>query len=394
MIASPSDRASAVRYLDNAATTAVDPRVAAVMTACLTEDGDFGNPASFSHDFGLAAADRIATARDAVAELVGAWPEEVVFCSGATEANNLAILGAAERVRAPGHMISVKTEHKAVLDPLCYLGKRGWQIDLLDVDADGRLDPGAVAAALRPDTVLVSVMHANNEIGTIQDIAAVGEITRSRDILFHVDAAQSVGKLPIAMHEQRIDLLSVCAHKFHGPKGIGALCVRSRPPVRLEARLHGGGHERGLRSGTLATHQIAGMGEACAIAHDQMAAESIRSAALRDALWARLEQMQGVHLNGSMTHRLPGNLNVSVDGVEGESLLLALDQIAVSSGSACTNADLAPSHVLRAIGCSAERAQGSLRISFGRFNTEDDVALAAEDIAQATERLRGLAPDN
>ncbi|MEM6985702.1 MAG: aminotransferase class V-fold PLP-dependent enzyme, partial [Pseudomonadota bacterium] len=339
------------------------------------------------------AADRVAAAREAVATLVGAWPEEVVFCSGATEANNLAILGAAARARAPGHMVSVKTEHKAVLDPLAQLAKQGWSVDLLDVQPDGRVDPDALARALRDDTLLVSVMHANNEIGTVQDIATIGQITRAKGVLLHVDAAQSIGKLPVAMHAMQIDLLSVCAHKFHGPKGVGALCVRGRPPVRLQAQALGGGHERGLRSGTLATHQIAGFGAACEIARAEMDAEGARLAGLRDALWARLQALPGVQLNGSLSHRLPGNLNVSIDGVEGESLLFALERIAVSSGSACTSADLMPSHVLRAIGCSAEQAQGSLRISFGRFNSLEDVGLAADDIAQAVARLRGLAPD-
>ena len=380
-------------YLDNAATTPVDPRVAEVMAACLTADGDFGNPASFSHGFGLAAADRVDDARDAVASLAGALPEEVVFCSGATEANNLAILGVAGRVREPGHMISVKTEHKAVLDPLTHLRKQGWDVDLMDVDASGRLDLAELEAALRPETALVSVMHANNEIGTLQDIAAIGQLTRSRDVLLHVDAAQSAGKVPLDMHGLQIDLLSLCAHKFYGPKGVGALCVRGRPPVRLQAQLHGGGHQRGLRSGTLPTHQIAGMGEACRIAAAEMADEAVRLASWRDALWQGLQQIDGVHFNGCRAHRLPGLLNVSIDGVEGESLLFALEHIAVSSGSACTSSDLTPSHVLRAIGCDAERAQGSLRLSFGRFNTEQHAALALADVTQAVARLRALAPD-
>lgn len=384
---------SATVYLDNAATTPVDPRVAELMSACLTADGDFGNPASFSHRFGLAAADRVDTARQCVADLVGAQPEEVVFCSGATEANNLALLGTAARARAPGHMISVKTEHKAVLDPLAYLKRQGWRISLLEVDSAGRIDLAALENAFEPDTALVTVMHVNNEIGTVQDVTAIGALAREREVLFHVDGAQSVGKLPIDMHAMQIDLLSVCAHKFYGPKGAGALCVRGRPPVRLQSQILGGGHERGLRSGTLATHQIAGLGEACRLAAQHMEQESSAHRRWRDALWAGLQKIDGVHLNGGLEYRLPGNLNVSIDGVEGESLLLALEHIAVSSGSACTSLDLTPSHVLRAIGCSAEAAQGSLRISFGRFNADSDVDTALADISQAVARLRALAPD-
>ncbi|MEM7377862.1 MAG: aminotransferase class V-fold PLP-dependent enzyme, partial [Pseudomonadota bacterium] len=248
-------------------------------------------------------------------------------------------------------------------------------------------------AAIRPDTALVSVMHANNEIGTVQDMGAIGALTRARGVLLHVDAAQSVGKIPVDMHAMQVDLLSVCAHKFHGPKGVGALCVRGRPPVRLQPQILGGGHERGLRSGTLATHQIVGLGTACTLAADTLTGESARLAGLRDALWSRLQQLPGVRLNGSLSHRLPGNLNVSIDGVEGESLLLALERVALSSGSACTSADLSPSHVLRAIGCTPEQAQGSLRISFGRFNGDADVEVAAVDIEQAVRRLRALAPD-
>lgn len=379
-------------YLDNAATTAVDPRVAEAMCACLTAEGTFANPASHSHHWGLAAADAVEGARQQVAELTGAALEEVVFTSGATEANNLAILGVAQRLE-PGHMLSVVTEHKAVLDPLAQLRQRGWRIELLPVGEDGLLDLELLRERIVDDTRLISVMHVNNEIGVVQDVAAIGAIARERGVLLHVDAAQSAGKLPLDMHAQQIDLLSVCAHKFHGPKGVGALCVRRRPPLRIAAQIFGGGHERGLRSGTLATHQLVGLGQACALAGKQMAAESARVAAMRDALWQRLQTIDGVLLNGSLAQRAPGNLNICVDGVEGESLVTALRRIGVSSGSACTSASLQPSHVLRALGRTPEQAQASLRISFGRFNTDADVAVAADDIAQAIERLRRMAPD-
>jgi len=280
-----------------------------------------------------------------------------------------------------------------VLDPLNVLKKQGWHIDLLPVDADGRLDLQTLADTIRDDTRLISVMHVNNEIGVVQDIAAIGAIARERGVLLHVDAAQSIGKLPLDMHAQNIDLLSICAHKFHGPKGIGALCVRRRPPIRIGALMHGGGHERGLRSGTLATHQIVGLGTACKLAAEHLIDEPKRIAAMRDALWAQLQQVPGVLLNGSWEHRVAGNLNICVEGVEGESLVTALRQIGVSSGSACTSASLESSHVLRALGRRAELAQASLRISFGRFNQTSDVDTAANDIIAAIERLRAMAPD-
>ncbi len=378
-------------YLDNAATTPVDPQVAAAMGACLTLDGNFANPASHTHHWGLAAADTVEQARSEVSQLTGAAIEEIVFTSGATEANNLALLGVAQRYET-GHMISVATEHKAVLDPLVALRKQGWRIDLLPVDADGRVNLQQLEDTICDDTKLISVMHVNNEIGVVQDVAAIGALARERGVLLHVDAAQSIGKLPLDMHAQQIDLLSVCAHKFHGPKGIGALCVRRRPPLRIGALMFGGGHERGLRSGTLPTHQLVGFGEACRLARATMATDMPRIAAMRDALWSELQQLSGVLLNGSLEHRVAGNLNICVDGVEGESLVTALRQIGVSSGSACTSASLEPSHVLRALGRSAEQSQASLRISFGRFNSESDVSVAAADISQAVRRLRAMAP--
>lgn len=384
-----ADRASV--YLDNAATTPVDPKVAEAMCQCLTLDGNFANPASHTHHWGLAAADAVEQARHEVAQLTGAAIEEVVFTSGATEANNLAILGVAQRFES-GHMISFTTEHKAVLDPLAQLRKLGWQIDLLTVDADGLVDLQQLKDAITDETKLISVMHVNNEIGVVQDVAAIGAIARERGVLLHVDAAQSAGKLPLDMHAQQIDLLSICAHKFHGPKGVGALCVRRRPPLRIGALMFGGGHERGLRSGTLPTHQLVGMGEACRVARQQMNDEIPRITAMRDALWQELQQIPGVILNGCIKQRVAGNLNICVDGVEGESLVTALRQIGVSSGSACTSASLEPSHVLRALGRTPEQAQASLRISFGRFNIEQDVAIAATDIRQAIERLRQMAP--
>lgn len=384
-----ADRANV--YLDNAATTPVDPKVAEAMCQCLTLDGNFANPASHTHHWGLTAADAVEQARYEVAQLTGAAIEEIVFTSGATEANNLAILGVAQRFES-GHMISLATEHKAVLDPLAQLRKLGWQIDLLTVDDDGLVDLQQLKDAITDETKLISVMHANNEIGVVQDVAAIGAIARERGVLLHVDAAQSAGKLPLDMHAQQIDLLSICAHKFHGPKGVGALCVRRRPPLRIGALMFGGGHERGLRSGTLPTHQLVGLGEACRLARQQMKDEVPRITAMRDALWRELKQIPGVMLNGCLEQRVAGNLNICVDGVEGESLVAALRQIGVSSGSACTSASLEPSHVLRALGRTPEQAQASLRISFGRFNTEKDVAIAASDIRQAIERLRQMAP--
>lgn len=378
-------------YLDNAATTPVDPKVAAAMSRCLTLDGNFANPASHTHHWGLAATDAVEEARDEVAAITGAAIEEVVFTSGATEANNLAILGVAQR-HEPGHMISVATEHKAVLDPMLHLRKMGWRIELLPVGEDGRVDLQQLQDSICDDTKLISVMHVNNEIGVVQDVAAIGAIARARSVLFHVDAAQSVGKLALDMHAQQIDLLSICAHKFHGPKGVGALCVRRRPPLRIGAILFGGGHERGLRSGTLPTHQLVALGEACKIARASMSTEMPRTAAMRDALWSELQSIPGILLNGSLQHRVAGNLNICVEGVEGESLVTALQRIGVSSGSACTSASLEPSHVLRALGRKPEQAQASLRISFGRFNVEADVAVAAQDIRQAVQRLRDIAP--
>lgn len=378
-------------YLDNAATTPVDPAVAKAMYACLTQDGVFANPASHTHRWGLQAFDAVEQARDSVSRLTGAALEEIVFTSGATEANNLAIQGVALR-HEPGHMISVATEHKAVLDPLAHLKKQGWRIDLLPVGPDGLVDTQQLQDTIQDDTRLISVMHVNNEIGVVQDIARIGTIAREHGVLFHVDAAQSAGKLPLDLHAQNIDLLSLCAHKFYGPKGVGALCVRRRPPIRLGALMHGGGHERGLRSGTLPTHQLVGFGTACDLAVAAMGTEQIMQTSWRDSLWEKLQIIPGVVANGSLSRRIAGNLNICVDGVEGESLVTALQKIGVSSGSACTSASLEPSHVLRALGRTPEQSQASLRISFGRFNQESDVQNAADDIAQAIKRLRSMSP--
>ncbi len=382
---------SASVYLDNAATTPVDPAVATAMMECLCLEGNFANPASHTHHWGLAAADAVEEARWQVSQLCGAALEEIVFCSGATEANNLALLGVAQR-HEPGHIISLATEHKAVLDPLMALRKMGWQIELLPVDEAGLVDLQQLEDAIQDNTRLISVMHVNNEIGVIQDVAAIGALARARGVLLHVDAAQSVGKLALDMHRQHIDLLSICAHKFHGPKGVGALCVRRRPPLRIGALMHGGGHERGLRSGTLPTHQLVGLGVAAKLAQENRESEYARISTWRDALWGKLSLIPGVVLNGSMSQRVCGNVNICVAGVEGESLVTALEHIGVSSGSACTSASLEPSHVLRALGRSPEQAQSSLRISFGRFNTAADVDVAAKDIAAAIAKLRDMAP--
>lgn len=385
--------AAAPIYLDYAATTPVDPRVAAAMARYLTPDGQFGNPASRSHSFGWRAEEAVAEARRHVAGLIGADPREIVWTSGGTESDNLAIKGAAHFYRKKGrHIVTCKTEHKAVLDTCRQLEREGCEVTYLAPRPDGLLDLEEFEAALREDTVLASVMHVNNEIGVIQDIGALGALTRPRGVLLHVDAAQSAGKVPIDAAAMQVDLLTLSAHKIYGPKGIGALYVCRKPRVRLEAQMHGGGHERGLRSGTLATHQIVGMGEAFRIAGEELAEEAARIRALRDRLWAGLGRMEEVYLNGDLERRVPGNLNVSFNFVEGESLIMALKDIAVSSGSACTSASLEPSYVLRALGRNDELAHSSLRFSIGRFTTERDIDRTIELIEGAVRRLRDLSP--
>lgn len=380
-------------YLDYSATTPVDPRVAEKMCACLTPDGVFGNPASRSHSFGWQADELVEQARRDVADLINANPKEIVWTSGATESDNLAIKGAAHFYQKQGkHIVTVKTEHKAVLDTCRQLEREGYEVTYLDVEPSGLLDLEKFRAALRDDTIVASVMHVNNETGVIQDIAAIGEICRDNKVVFHVDAAQSAGKVPIDMEALKVDLMSFSAHKIYGPKGIGALYVRRKPRVRLEAQMHGGGHERGLRSGTLATHQIVGMGEAFRIAKEEMAAENERVLALRNRLWEGLKDMEEVYLNGDLEQRVAGNLNVSFNFVEGESLLMALKDMALSSGSACTSASLEPSYVLRALGRDDELAHSSLRFTIGRFSTEEEIDYVLATVQAQVERLRELSP--
>ena len=380
-------------YLDYSATTPVDPRVAQKMSECLLADGNFGNPASRSHVFGWKAEEAVENARRQVADLVNADPREIVWTSGATESNNLAIKGAAKFYQSKGkHLVTSKIEHKAVLDTCRQLEREGFEVTYIEPGEDGIITPALVAAALREDTILVSVMHVNNEIGTINDLAAIGELTRARGILLHSDAAQSTGKVEIDLEAMKVDLMSFSAHKTYGPKGIGALYVRRKPRVRLEAQMHGGGHERGMRSGTLATHQIVGMGEAFRVAREEMAGERIRIKALNERFWDRLKDMEELYLNGSATARVPHNLNVSFNYVEGESLIMALKDLAVSSGSACTSASLEPSYVLRALGRNDELAHSSIRFTFGRFTTEEEVDYAAAKSREAVEKLRELSP--
>jgi cysteine desulfurase len=380
-------------YMDYSATTPVDPRVAEKMCACLTPDGAFGNPASRSHAFGWKAEELVEQARQQVAQLVGADPKEIVWTSGATESNNLAIKGVAHFYRKQGrHIITCKTEHKAVLDTCRQLEREGFDVTYLDPEPDGLIDLDKFQAALRDDTILVSLMHVNNEIGVIQDLEAIGSLTRPRGVLLHVDAAQSAGKVPIDLTRLNVDLMSFSAHKIYGPKGIGALYVRRKPRVRLEAQMHGGGHERGMRSGTLAVHQIVGMGEAFRIAREEMAAENERVLGLRRRLWDGLRDMEQVFLNGHEEHRVAGNLNVSFAFVEGESLIMALKDLAVSSGSACTSASLEPSYVLRALGREDELAHSSIRFTLGRFSTPEEVDFAIGRIRHQVERLRELSP--
>jgi cysteine desulfurase len=380
-------------YLDYSATCPVDPRVAEKMMQCLTLDGNFGNPASRSHRFGWQAEEAVDEARNHVADLIGADPREIVFTSGATESNNLAIKGAAHFYAKQGkHIITSKTEHKAVLDTCRHLESEGYEVTYLEPQSDGLFTLQQIEAAMRPDTILVSIMHVNNEIGVIQDLAAIGELCRSRKILFHVDAAQSAGKVDIDVDAMKIDLLSLSAHKVYGPKGIGALYVRRKPRVRLEAQMHGGGHERGMRSGTLPTHQIVGMGEAFRLAKLEMAEENVRVQALRDRLYNGLKDIEQVFVNGSMDRRVAGNLNISFAYVEGESLMMALKDLAVSSGSACTSASLEPSYVLRALGLNDELAHSSIRFSIGRFTTEEEIDYAIGLIRNSIGKLRDLSP--
>jgi len=380
-------------YLDYSATTPVDPRVAAKMIECLTNEGNFGNPASRSHAFGWKAEEAVENARRQVAELVNADPREIVWTSGATESDNLAIKGVAHFYASKGkHIVTTKIEHKAVLDTTRQLEREGFEVTYLEPGEDGIVKPAMVEAALRDDTILVSVMHVNNEIGTINDITAIGELTRSRGILFHVDAAQSTGKVEIDLEKMKVDLMSFSAHKTYGPKGVGALYVRRKPRVRLEAQMHGGGHERGMRSGTLATHQLVGMGEAFRIAKDEMAQENERVRSMRDRFYKQVEHLEELYVNGSLTARVPHNLNLSFNYVEGESLIMALKDLAVSSGSACTSASLEPSYVLRALGRNDELAHSSIRFTFGRFTTEEEIDYAAQKVCEAVTKLRELSP--
>lgn len=380
-------------YFDYSATTPVDPRVAEKMVACLTPDGNFGNPASRSHAFGWKAEEAVEAARDQVAALLNADPREIVWTSGATESDNLAIKGAANFYSKKGkHIITSMIEHKAVLDTCRQLEREGFEITYLQPNSDGIISPAQVEDAIREDTVLVSLMHVNNEIGVITDIAAIGEITRKNKVVFHVDAAQSAGKLPIDMETMKVDLMSLSAHKMYGPKGMGALYVRRKPRIRIEAQIHGGGHERGMRSGTLATHQIVGMGEAARIAKEEMEKDNEKLLALRNRFWNGVNSIEEVYLNGHKDLRVAGNLNISFAFVEGESLIMALKDLAVSSGSACTSASLEPSYVLRALGLSDELAHSSLRISMGRFTTEEEVDYAVSKIEHAVNRLRELSP--
>lgn len=380
-------------YLDYSATTPVDPRVAEKMMQCLTMDGIFGNPASRSHRFGWQAEEAVDIARNQIADLVGADPREIVFTSGATESDNLAIKGAAKFYEKKGkHIITCKTEHKAVLDTCRQLEREGFEVTYLAPQRNGLIDLAELEAAMREDTILVSVMHVNNEIGVIQDIEAIGELCRSKGIVFHVDATQSVGKVPVDLSKLKVDLMSFSGHKIYGPMGIGALYVRRKPRIRIEAQMHGGGHERGMRSGTLAVHQIVGMGEAYRIAKEEMAAEAERLSALRMRLWNGINDIEETYLNGCPEHSAPNILNVSFNYVEGESLMMALKDLAVSSGSACTSASLEPSYVLRALGMTDELAHSSIRFSLGRFTTEEEIDYAIKLIHNAIGRLRDLSP--
>jgi len=380
-------------YLDYSSTSPCDPRVAAKMAECLTLEANFGNPASRSHKFGWKAEEAVENARKQVADLLNCDPREIVWTSGATESDNLAIKGAAHfYVKKGKHIITSKIEHKAVLDSCRQLEREGFEVTYLDPDSTGIVSPEMVAAAIRPDTTLVSLMHVNNEIGVINDIEAIGKVTREHGVIFHVDAAQSTGKLRIDMETMQVDLMSVTAHKTYGPKGIGALFVRRKPRIRLEPQMHGGGHERGMRSGTLATHQIVGMGEAFHLAMVEMEADNTRILTLRNRLLEGLQDMEEVYVNGDLDHRVAANLNISFNFVEGESLMMALRNLAVSSGSACTSASLEPSYVLRAIGLNDELAHSSLRMTIGRFTTEEEIDYTIEKVKEAVGKLRDLSP--
>ena len=378
-------------YMDYGATTPVDPRVVDAMIPWLRDH--FGNPASRSHAYGWEAEKAVETARENVAALVNCDPRELIWTSGATESINLALKGAAHFYKDKGkHLVTVKTEHKATLDTMRELEREGFEVTYLDVETNGLLDLAKLETSLRPDTSVVSVMFVNNEIGVIQDIPAIGEMCRSRGIIFHVDAAQATGKVVVDLGQLKVDLMSFSAHKTYGPKGVGALFVRRKPRVRLEAQMHGGGHERGLRSGTLPTHQIVGMGEAFRIAREEMATENERIRMLRDRLWAGLSQIEQVYLNGDFERRVPHNLNVSFNFVEGESLIMAIKDVAVSSGSACTSASLEPSYVLRALGRSDELAHSSIRFTVGRFTTQEEIDYTISLVTRQVARLREMSP--
>ncbi|MEM6049046.1 IscS subfamily cysteine desulfurase [Erwinia sp. P7711] len=381
-------------YFDYAATTPVDPRVATKMMACLTLDGTFGNPASRSHRFGWQAEEAVDVARNQVADLIGADPREIVFTSGATESDNLAIKGVAHSLREKGnHIITSQTEHKAVLDTCIQLEREGFEVTYLAPESNGVIDLQKLQAAMREETILVSVMQVNNETGVVQNLARIAELCQSRGILFHSDATQSVGKLPLDVSTIPVDLLSFSAHKLYGPKGIGGLYVRRKPRIRLEAQIHGGGHERGMRSGTLPVHQIVGMGEAFRIAKEEMQSEMARLGELRLKLWQGLSAIEEVSLNGDLAAGAPNILNVSFSFVDGESLIMALKDLALSSGSACTSASLEPSYVLRALGINDELAHSSLRFSLGRFTTEEEIDYAIQLVQKSTGRLRALSPE-
>ncbi|MEC9206156.1 MAG: IscS subfamily cysteine desulfurase [Pseudomonadota bacterium] len=380
-------------YLDYSATTPVDPRVAKKMSECLTIDGSFGNPASRSHLFGWNSEKLVEEARQNVANLINADKREIIWTSGATESDNLAIKGAAHFYKEKGnHLITLSTEHKAVLDTMRFLESEGFEVTYLDPENDGLLDHKKLIEAIKPSTILISIMHVNNEIGVIQDLESIGKICRERKIMLHVDAAQSPGKVEIDVNKFNIDLMSLSAHKVYGPKGIGALYIRRKPRIRLEAQMHGGGHERGFRSGTLSTHQIVGMGEAFKIAKEEMSKDNKRIMALRNKLWNGLKDMEEIYLNGDLDQRIAGNLNVSFNFVEGESLIMAMKDMAVSSGSACTSASLEPSYVLRALGRDDELAHSSIRMTIGKYTTDEDIEYALEIIRKNVNKLRELSP--
>ena len=380
-------------YLDYSATTPMDPRVADKMMQYLTTEGIYGNPASRSHKFGWQAEEAVDIARNQIADLLNADPREMVFTSGATESNNLAIKGVAHFYQNRGkHIITCKTEHKAVLDTCRQLEREGFEVTYLAPEKNGLIDLNKLKDAMREDTILVSIMHVNNEIGVVQDISAIGELCRERKVIFHVDAAQSAGKLPLDVQQMKVDLISLSGHKMYGPKGIGALYVRRKPRIRLEAQMHGGGHERGMRSGTLATHQIVAMGEAARLAKQEMQAENEYLHQLRERLWNGIKDIEAVYVNGDLEQRVAGNLNVSFAFVEGESLMMALKDLAVSSGSACTSASLEPSYVLRALGMEDELAHSSIRFSVGRFTTEEEIDYAIDLIRNSIDKLREMSP--